>query len=90
MYWETNGLFQRRNTGKTAEIFFSARAVLLDSKDDLVVNLKKSAMAFVTTHNAVCIKPNSGLYSYIPLPAFLGSSEEVELSGNLLSSGYML
>lgn len=83
-------LFQRRNTGKMAEIFFSAHAVLLDSKDDLIVNLKKSATAFVTTHNEVCIKFHSRLYSQIPLPAFLGSSKEVQLSGNSFSSGYML
>lgn len=46
-----------------AEMFFSAHTVLLDSTDDLVVNLRKSATAFVTTHNEVCIKLNSGLYS---------------------------
>ena len=71
-------LFQVGNTGKTVELFFSAHTLFLDGKEDLVGNLKKSATAFVTTHNQVCIKLSSGLYTKIPLPASLGSSEEVE------------
>jgi len=71
-----------------AELFFSAHTLFLDSKEDLVRNLKKSAM--VTTHNEVRIKLSSGLYTKILLPVSLGSSEEAELSANLCSSGFIL
>lgn len=87
MYWETTGAtVQRRNTRKMAEILISAHILLLDSIDVVVVNLKKNATAFFTAHNEVCKKLSSRLYSYIPLPSFLGSTKEVEFSSNLLSS----
>lgn len=66
------------NTGKMAELFFTAYTLFLDGKEDMIGNLKKNATAFVTTHNQVHIKLSSGLYTKIPLPVFLGSSEEVE------------
>lgn len=66
------------NTGKMAELFFSTHTLFLDGKEDLVGNLKKSATAFVATHIQLCVKLSSGLYTKIPLPVPLGSSEEAE------------
>lgn len=66
------------NTGKIAELFFSAHTLFLDDKENLAGNLKKSATPFITTHNQVCLKLSSGLYTKISLPVSLGSSEDAE------------